>query len=233
MVFSRSLLRLRRGNEPLGLESGSTLGSLGSFSPLGFSEQWRRSPAFAPNITSSKCDTQLHQIAPGRKSSLMDTRRYFLSIAFLVVIASIFVKLHTSRNTTFCYTSIATLSDTPRDANCFLVNEHGIFSKVYYLDDASAQKYKRVGHVLPGLWDGHGHLLQYGEMLESINLFGAKSLHDARKRVVKYARENPDEGTRDQWIRGIGWDQASFEGHMPTAVSSLAVQSYSAITSSE
>lgn len=49
-------------------------------------------------------------------------------------------------------------------------------------DTASAtsqvgSKYKwHDGMAVPGLWDGHGHVLNYGEMLESVQLFGAGSL---------------------------------------------------------
>ena len=30
--------------------------------------------------------------------------------------------------------------------------------------------------VLPGLYDSHGHIMQYGAMQESVNLFGASSI---------------------------------------------------------
>ena len=30
--------------------------------------------------------------------------------------------------------------------------------------------------VIPGLWDGHAHLLQLGEMLEGVKLYGAGSV---------------------------------------------------------
>lgn len=72
------------------------------------------------------------------------------------------------------------------------------------------------GHVIPGLWDGHGHLLQYGEFLHSVDLFGAETLDDVRERVKKYVDENAGAGTKDNWVRGVGWDQTPF-GRMPTA----------------
>jgi predicted amidohydrolase YtcJ len=63
---------------------------------------------------------------------------------------------------------------------------------------------KVEGHVIPGLWDGHGHLMQYGELLQSVNLFGSESLNDAIVRVSEYAQEHSSAGSREEWIRGTG-----------------------------
>jgi hypothetical protein len=76
------------------------------------------------------------------------------------------------------------------------------------------------GYVIPGLWDGHGHLLQYGEFLHSVDLFGSSSIGDVRSRLRNYIDSHPGAGTADNWIRGVGWDQTAF-GRMPTAVSVL------------
>lgn len=73
--------------------------------------------------------------------------------------------------------------------------------------------------MIPGLWDGHGHLRQYGEFLHSVDLFGSSSLEEVMVRVKKYIAENPSAGSKDEWVRGIGWDQTFF-GRMPTAVCS-------------
>lgn len=119
-----------------------------------------------------------------------------------------------SSSVTYCYSSIRTHhSDNPR-AECFSVT-NGVFTAVgSQHDDASVID----GHVIPGLWDGHGHLLQYGEFLHSVDLFGAESLDDVRSRIRAYLARNPGAGTKDNWVRGVGWDQTFF-GHMPTAVS--------------
>lgn len=85
------------------------------------------------------------------------------------------------------------------------------------------------GNVLPGLIDGHGHVLQYGEMLESVTLYGASSMQEVRDRIkafLKQRRTKPDVsaaaegelGSSQRWIRGVGWDQKFFGGVMPTAV---------------
>lgn len=112
-----------------------------------------------------------------------------------------------------CYESLKTLSsDAPANANCFEISESGLFSRVF------KENRQHEGHVYPGLWDGHGHLLQYGELLQSVNLFGSEDLKDALERVKEYAHLNPKSGSELEWMRGTGWDQAAF-GRMPTAVS--------------
>ncbi|KAF8535604.1 amidohydrolase 3 [Trichophaea hybrida] len=72
-------------------------------------------------------------------------------------------------------------------------------------------------HVLPGLWDGHAHLLGYGEMLGNVKLYGVNSLEEANKRIDDYRRLHPGSGTRQNWIKGIGWDQSLLPTGMPTA----------------
>ena len=139
-------------------------------------------------------------------------------ISIAVTLVAIFFGFFRSRTKTFCYSSIKTLSDTTPTANCFTISNNETFEDVFTLDDGAAKKYLQNGHVLPGLWDGHGHLLQYGEMLHSVNLFSLNSIDDAQDRIRKHLREHPDEGSSKQWLRGIGWDQAAFGGIMPTAV---------------
>lgn len=77
------------------------------------------------------------------------------------------------------------------------------------------------GYVLPGIIESHGHILQYGEMLESVSLYGADSMQEVRKRIKSFLETHKGEnyGSREKWLRGIGWDQAFFGGVMPTAVS--------------
>lgn len=75
------------------------------------------------------------------------------------------------------------------------------------------------GYVYPGLIDSHGHILPYGEMLESVLLYGAESVAEVRIRIKEFLKKHQGEGygSREKWIRGIGWDQAYFGGVMPTA----------------
>lgn len=121
--------------------------------------------------------------------------------------------------TTHCYVSVQTLSsDLPR-AECFSVS-NGKFTRVF-LDELSfpITKDARTGHVIPGLWDGHGHLLQFGELMDSVNLFGVGSMEEVQRKLIQYKAGHEEAGTREQWLRGVGWDQANFEGNWPVAVS--------------
>ncbi|KAF2186684.1 hypothetical protein K469DRAFT_706679 [Zopfia rhizophila CBS 207.26] len=119
---------------------------------------------------------------------------------------------------TYCYISVKTLSSTLSQAECFTVSPDGKFTKVF-LDERSYDVVKaaRYGHVIPGLWDGHGHLLEYGELMDSVNLFGAKSMEEVQMRLAEYKYLHKEAGTSEQWLRGVGWDQANFGGEWPTA----------------
>lgn len=115
---------------------------------------------------------------------------------------------------THCYKSIRTHDPEQAEAQCFTVVD-GVFTAV---GPSDADHPTIDGYVIPGLWDGHGHLLQYGEFLHSVDLFGARSLEEVRNRIKSYITENPGAGLKDNWVRGVGWDQTFF-GRMPTAVS--------------
>ncbi|KAJ6440426.1 amidohydrolase 3 [Purpureocillium lavendulum] len=136
---------------------------------------------------------------------------------------------------TYCYKSVRTQDADRPAARCFSVRD-GRFTRVSVSEDSdddsnnndddgddhdlppppSDTDVAHDGHVIPGLWDGHGHLLQYGQLLHSVDLFGSRSLDDARDRIAAYRAANPGAGTASSWIRGVGWDQAAF-GRMPTA----------------
>ncbi|XDG04367.1 hypothetical protein ABKA04_003982 [Annulohypoxylon sp. FPYF3050] len=101
--------------------------------------------------------------------------------------------------------------------NCFSVSPIGKFARVFQASrDADYAKNAKPGFVMPGLWDGHGHMLQYGEFLNSVDLFGSTSMGDVRSRILAYVDENPKAGSKVEWLRGIGWDQMAL-GKMPTA----------------
>ncbi|TPX16949.1 uncharacterized protein E0L32_003511 [Thyridium curvatum] len=120
---------------------------------------------------------------------------------------------------TYCYEGVATLSDTKPAARCFTVSPSGEFTAVLQQPPASSTgvTYEILpGYVIPGLWDGHGHLLQYGEFLHSVDLFGSESADEVRARVVQYLDAHPGVGAPGEWLRGVGWDQMVLGG-MPTA----------------
>ena len=129
-----------------------------------------------------------------------------------------------SPTVTHCYKGgVRTQDDNLPKASCFSVVD-GIFSRVLSEKEAEVLEQEdpssithHDGYVIPGLWDGHGHLLQYGEFLHSVDLFGAETLVDVRDRIKAYLEANPAAGSKDNWVRGVGWDQTAF-GRMPTAV---------------
>jgi hypothetical protein len=148
-----------------------------------------------------------------------------LSTAFLALVAS-FVLKDGSKTTIYCVPKdspffISTLNPALPQAKCFRA-EQGFFTDVLGHHPTSNEDEIIIldGYVLPGLIESHGHILQYGEMLESVPLFGAQSVDDVRTRIKDFLKSHKGEGygTRDKWIRGVGWDQAHFGGVMPTAV---------------
>ena len=83
---------------------------------------------------------------------------------------------------------------------------------VFVGDDAGARKRRGPNTrwidlggktVLPGLVDAHGHLDNFGRMLEEVQLVGATSRDDVLARV----REAQSRVGSGQWIHGRGWDQ--------------------------
>jgi predicted amidohydrolase YtcJ len=56
--------------------------------------------------------------------------------------------------------------------------------------------------VVPGLVDAHGHLLSFGQTLETVDLRGTRSAEEVVRRVRRAAPRNSAE-----WILGRGWDQ--------------------------
>ncbi|KAF2759553.1 amidohydrolase [Pseudovirgaria hyperparasitica] len=153
------------------------------------------------------------------KQAMAGIRVLALSSVTLIALAFVveYIRTHYLASHIHCYTSIKTLSDDAPYANCFTLGRNGEFRTVY-TDPSPAPETLIDGYVLPGLWDGHGHVMQYGEMLHSVDLFQAEGLQDVRLRVRAYLEMNAGTGSREDWLRGIGWDQAAFGGVMPTAV---------------
>lgn len=133
---------------------------------------------------------------------------------------------------TYCYQSVRTAAvlDGGGDApapDCFAVSADGRFARVFSSSSSSEAGEEggggvdvRPGHVLPGLWDGHGHLIPYGEFLHSADLFGAASPGEVRRRLRAFLEKNPGVGGKEEWVRGVGWDQMVMGG-MPVAVGAL------------
>jgi hypothetical protein len=156
-----------------------------------------------------------------------------LSTALLALLVSfMLISKHDSiKSTLYCSSSTSRSSIQPINlaptgleevAKCFRV-ERGVFTEVLdsELKTKNGEQVTYIdGFVLPGIIESHGHILQYGEMLESVSLYGAESVAEVRSLIKKFldAHDGEGYGTREKWIRGIGWDQAHFGGVMPTAV---------------
>lgn len=145
--------------------------------------------------------------------------RWGLGVSIFILPFAVYLSLrstsHEAASQTYCYQGIQTFSETNNLAKCFSVAD-GRFTQVSSPDTLPVAE--SPGYVIPGLWDGHGHLLQYGEFLHSVDLFGSASVDEVCTRVVEYLDEHPGSGSRDEWVRGVGWDQMALGG-MPTAVS--------------
>ncbi|WP_293882329.1 amidohydrolase [Sphingomonas sp.] len=68
--------------------------------------------------------------------------------------------------------------------------------------------------LLPGLIDGHGHVMELGFSALTLDLSSLKSLEEAKARIAAYAAAHPDR----HWILGGGWNQEKWQlGRFPTA----------------
>lgn len=149
---------------------------------------------------------------------------------------------------TFCFRQgITAKFSAGTAATCFTIRG-GIFVDVFTpKSDLPSEAIVYDGHAIPGLWDGvsglsimsmicltttaannicfdqHGHLQQYGEFLHSVDLFGSSSFADVRERLASYLAKHEGVGGKDEWIRGVGWDQMALGG-MPTAVRCSPIQ---------
>jgi predicted amidohydrolase YtcJ len=74
--------------------------------------------------------------------------------------------------------------------------------------------------LLPGLIDGHGHVLGLGFSALQLDLVGTSSLQDLQQRLKAYAAQHPD----SRWIVGRGWNQELWPvKNFPTAADLDAV----------
>ncbi|PWN43094.1 amidohydrolase 3 [Ceraceosorus guamensis] len=77
--------------------------------------------------------------------------------------------------------------------------------------------------MLPGLQDAHGHVLELGWSISSVNLVGASSVQEIIERVENYVEARPDVlADEDLWIEGLGWDQTRWSPPIFPAASDLA-----------
>lgn len=69
-------------------------------------------------------------------------------------------------------------------------------------------------HLIPGLIDAHGHVMELGLAALSLGLADTGSLGEAQAKLAAYAAANP----RPLWVQGWGWNQERWGlGRFPTA----------------
>jgi len=67
--------------------------------------------------------------------------------------------------------------------------------------------------LVPGMIDGHGHVMGLGQQLLQLDLSDTNSLDEALARIRAYAAANPT-----KWVIGRGWNQERWKlGRFPTA----------------
>jgi predicted amidohydrolase YtcJ len=106
-----------------------------------------------------------------------------------------------------------------------LIGADGKVSKLLDRKDKRPEKldfrYDGKGRTLmPGLIDGHGHVMGVGMQAMQLDLTAARSLDEAKAMIAAYAAANPDR----PWILGRGWNQEVWKlGRFPTAADLDAV----------
>jgi predicted amidohydrolase YtcJ len=65
--------------------------------------------------------------------------------------------------------------------------------------------------VVPGFIDSHLHFMSGSLALSNVNLEGAETLEEVKRRIAAFARANPDA----PWIVGRGWSYSAFPGGLP------------------
>jgi predicted amidohydrolase YtcJ len=100
-----------------------------------------------------------------------------------------------------------------------LIDKQGRVTKRLKAGDARPERldyrYDGKGRTLiPGLIDGHGHVMDLGFSRLQLDLSDTNTLDEAKAKIAAYAAANPDR----PWILGFGWNQEKWGlGRFPTA----------------
>lgn len=112
------------------------------------------------------------------------------------------------------YTLATSQPDSPGEVECLLVKSGRVAATGTHLALApSCQSSEGCtthqvpnGHtLLPAFTDAHGHLLDLGQSLLSVDLTGAESLKECRHRLEAFVSSHHDLD-ESAWIQGGGWD---------------------------
>ncbi len=100
-----------------------------------------------------------------------------------------------------------------------VIDERGTVARLLRKGDPrpSNSSFRIDGHrriMLPGFFDAHGHVADYGFQALGLDLTDAASLADVQTRLARYAATTPG----NRWIRGGGWNEERWKlGRFPTA----------------
>jgi predicted amidohydrolase YtcJ len=100
-----------------------------------------------------------------------------------------------------------------------LVGDDGRVERLYQRGERKAERarYRFDGKgrtLLPGLIDGHGHVMALGMNAIQLDLSDTRTLQEAQAKIAAYAAANPT----PRWIVGRGWNQEIWGlGRFPTA----------------
>jgi predicted amidohydrolase YtcJ len=103
--------------------------------------------------------------------------------------------------------------------NGLLISRDGIVTKLLTRTDKPPKQvdFKHDGRglvMLPGLIDGHGHVMGTGFQALTLDLSSTNSLAEAQAAIKAYADKFPDR----RWIIGRGWNQEKWQlGRFPNA----------------
>jgi predicted amidohydrolase YtcJ len=100
-----------------------------------------------------------------------------------------------------------------------LVGDDGKVQQIYGRGERKAERprfrFDGKGRTLiPGLIDGHGHVMSLGIGALTLDLSDTKSLDEAKAKIAAFSAANP----LPVWVIGRGWNQEKWGlGHFPTA----------------
>lgn len=107
--------------------------------------------------------------------------------------------------------TIYTVNEAFETANAFVVKDGRILevgeAQILQEKYSTKEVFDADGKtIVPGLIDAHAHLYGLGLNLQSVNLFGVKSIEEALERIVEFQNSRQFE-----YITGHGWDQNLWE----------------------
>lgn len=100
-----------------------------------------------------------------------------------------------------------------------VIDDDGRVAQLLHRGDPRPERpqFRKDGHglvLMPGLIDGHGHVMNLGYQALLLDLSATRSLDEAKAAIAAYAAANPGL----PWIMGRGWNQELWGlGRFPTA----------------